>query len=184
MNREIKEIAARIREMRELSGKTVEQVSDGTGIALTEYTHYENGIADIPASALLALAHYFTIDISVLLTGEDPRLKVYTVSRNGQGVAVERRAAYQYSHLAANFTHKKAEPFLVTVQPKPDGTVIETNSHPGQEFNYVVEGTLKILINNNEVILKEGDSIYFDSNYPHAMQAVGNSAARFIAIVL
>lgn len=184
MRQEIKEIAARLKEMRTLSDKSIEEIAAAAGIKPEIYQTYESGTADIPASALLSLTQFYGLEMSVLLTGEDPKLSIYTVTRNGQGVAVQRRAAYQYAHLAANFNHKKAEPFLVTVQPKPDSTPIETNTHPGQEFNYVVEGSLKFFINNKELILNEGDSIYFDSNYPHAMQAVGNSAARFIAVVL
>jgi hypothetical protein len=58
------------------------------------------------------------------------------VTRNGEGVEVERREQYKYQNLAGNFVHKKAEPFIVTVEPHQDKPSIY--SHPGQEFDYVL----------------------------------------------
>ena len=98
-------------------------------------------------------------------------------------MSVERREAYKYQNLAANFIHKKAEPFLVTVEPKPSEGNVSKNSHPGQEFNYILEGRMKYYIHENEIVLEEGDSIFFDSNYPHAMESLDGKPARFLAII-
>jgi quercetin dioxygenase-like cupin family protein len=97
---------------------------------------------------------------------------------------VERRKQYKYQNLAYNFIHKKAEPFLVTVAPESENTPFHFNSHPGQEFNYVLKGRLKVIIDDNELILEAGDSLFFDSNYPHAMKALDNQTAEFLAIIL
>jgi quercetin dioxygenase-like cupin family protein len=72
----------------------------------------------------------------------------------------------------------------VTVEPQQYTSKPNTNSHPGQEFDYVVEGSLKFYIHDNEVILNKGDSIFFDSSYSHAMEALENKTAKFLAIVL
>ena len=77
-------------------------------------------------------------------TGAEPRLHTYPLTRNGKGVSVERRKDYKYQSLAHNFIHKKAEPFLVTVEPEEAETPVSYNSHPGQEFDYVLAGTLKV----------------------------------------
>jgi quercetin dioxygenase-like cupin family protein len=61
---------------------------------------------------------------------------------------------------------------------------VHYNSHPGQEFNYVIEGTLKVIINGNEIILNEGDSLFFDSGANHGMKAMNNKTAKFLAIIL
>jgi len=79
---------------------------------------------------------------------------------------------------------KKAEPFIVTVTPDPESLPLEFNSHPGQEFNYVLEGTLMIVVDGHEIILTEGDSVYFDSGYQHAMKAMNNHSARFLAVIV
>jgi quercetin dioxygenase-like cupin family protein len=108
----------------------------------------------------------------------------FTVTRKGQGISVERRKQYKYQSLASNFINKKAEPFIVTVEPKPKGAAVQTNAHPGQEFNYVLEGSLKFIIRDQEFVLEAGDSIYFDSSCEHAMIALGGKPARFLAIIM
>ncbi|MDD4735992.1 MAG: XRE family transcriptional regulator [Kiritimatiellae bacterium] len=184
MQEKIKKIASRIREMRELSDLRVEEVAARLGISTADYNHYESGEADIPASILLELASIFNVDMGLLLTGEEPRMHFYSVTRRDKGVCVERRKAYRYQNLASNFIHAKAEPFLVTVDPKPAGDTPTKNAHPGQEFNYLLEGRLRLYIRDQEIDLEHGDSIYFDSSCPHAMCALDNKPARFLAIIL
>jgi quercetin dioxygenase-like cupin family protein len=121
--------------------------------------------------------------MSLLLTGEAPRMNIFTVTRRGKGINVERRVDYSYQNLAPNFSHKRAEPFLVTVEPKPAETPVSINSHPGQEFDYVLEGTLKITIHNHDIVLEPGDSIFYDSTYGHGMEALNGKTAKFLAII-
>jgi len=61
---------------------------------------------------------------------------------------------------------------------------VNYNSHPGQEFNYVIEGVLKVIINGHEIILNEGDSLFFDSGAKHGMKAMNGKPAKFLAIIL
>ena len=110
-------------------------------------------------------------------------MHAYTLTRKGQGIAIERRKAYSYQALATNFINRKAEPYLVKVAPKPDDVAIELNSHPGQEFNLVLKGKMLFRIKNKEMILAEGDSIYFDSGHPHGMKAIENEACEFLAVI-
>ena len=133
---------------------------------------------------LYRIARRFNLELSALLTGEEPRLRSYALTRKGRGVSVERRKAYKYQSLAYNYMHKKAEPFLVTVEPKPDQQRVELNSHPGQEFNYVLSGTLQVFIDGYEVVLYPGDSIYFDSGIEHGMKALNGEPAQFLAVII
>ncbi|MGI5992463.1 MAG: helix-turn-helix domain-containing protein [Methanosarcina sp.] len=184
MQEKIKEIAARVRELRELSELTVKDMAEYLHISDETYENYENGTEDIPASVLFEIAQKLRVDMAILLTGEEPRMNIFTVTRDGNGVSVERRKQYRYQNLAEKFIHKKAEFFIVSVEPKPNGNKSETNSHPGQEFNYVLEGSLKVYIHNNEIVLNKGDSIYFDSTYEHAMEALEGKPAKFLAAII
>lgn len=184
MQQKIREIASRVRELRELSEITVEQMAESLDLPILTYQRYENGSEDIPASILYKIATDLKVDMGLLLTGDMPRMHIFTVTRKDKGVEVERRKQYSYQNLAANFIHKKAEPFLVTVDPRPQGDAPQRNAHPGQEFNFLLEGRLKIYIHNNEIELEEGDSIYFDANYEHAMEALEGRPAKFLAIIL
>lgn len=182
VSEQIKMIAARMRELREIAGYSPEDVASMLNVSKEIYNSYENATQDIPIGFLNEFANQFNVDLTELLTGNSPKLTRYSLVRNGKGMSVERRAPYKYHSLAYNFINKKAEPFLVTVLPNND-TTLSMNSHPGQEFNYVVEGTLMIVIDGKEFILNKGDSLYFDSGLPHGMKALDNQRAEFLAII-
>ncbi len=183
MPEKIRNIASRIRELREIAGISPETLALEFNIPRETYLEYESGNADIPVGFLYKVAHRFNVDLTDLLTGESPKLHVYSLTRKGTGIAVERRKRYKYQSLAYNFVHKKAEPFIVTVDPD-SAEKAAVDSHPGQEFNYVLEGTLKVTIDNHELVLEEGDSLYFDAGCKHGMQAMNNKPARFLAIII
>ncbi len=183
MNEQIRQIADRIRGLREIAQLSVEACAQDLGISAKTWKSYEDGTEDIPASFLYRVAGKFGVDLASLLTGEEPRLHVYTVTRAGRGVKVDRRRDYGYQSLAFNFVDRKMEPFLITVDPRPDTEPVPTNAHPGQEFTYVIEGNVKVVIDEHEVLLSPGDSMYFDARHGHGMKAVGG-AARFVAVIL
>jgi transcriptional regulator with XRE-family HTH domain len=179
---EIREIAKRIKELREIAGITPESLAEHLGIAAATYRQYESGESDIPVSVLYEIGGRFNVQLSEILTGEGPRLHTYCLVRKGAGTKIMRSPSYDYQSLAANFVDKRMEPMLVTVHPeKPQG---DMNSHPGQEFDYVLSGKLGITVDGHELTLEEGDSIYYDSNYPHSMKALGDEPVHFLAIIL
>jgi transcriptional regulator with XRE-family HTH domain len=179
----IKDIGSRIKELRKLSSCSTGKIATEFNIDENEYIQYENGEKDIPASILYELANKFKVDMGLLLTGEETRMHVFNVTRKGNGVSVERRKQYKYENLGEKFIHKKGETFIVTVEPK-DGKKPKTNAHHGQEFDYILEGSIKFYIHDNEIILNEGDSIFFDSNYEHAMESLNGKIAKFLAVIM
>ncbi len=184
MSEQIKLIGARLRELREIAGDSVEDIAGELAISPELYSKYENGETDIPVSFLFNAANKFGVELSTLLTGEEPRLKTYSLVKKNKRLVVDRRKEYRYESLAYNFIGKKAEPFIVTVDYKGDDEPVSLNSHPGQEFNLVLEGTLKIVIGKYELILHEGDALYFDSTYEHGMIALDNRPAKFLAVII
>lgn len=182
MKEKIEEIGSRLRELRELSSISVEEMADYLTMPVETYSCYEDGKLDIPASILIGAARRFDVDVGLLLTGEEPKMNVFTVTRSGEGVEVERRKQYKYQNLAGKFIHKKAEPFIVTVEPRKEKPSVY--SHPGQEFHFVLSGTLKMHIHENDIVLYQGDSIFFDSSYGHAMEALNDQPAKMLVLVM
>jgi transcriptional regulator with XRE-family HTH domain len=179
-----KDIGERIKEFRDILDVSVEELTSELNIPREKYLAYENGDRDISASILFEIAQKFNVDMGLLITGEETRMRIFTITRKGEGISVDRKKQYKYENLASKFIHKKAEPFIVTVNPIKDNDIPSTSSHIGQEFNYIIEGSLLLNINENEIILHEGDSIFFDSNYPHYMKALNNKTTKFLAIIL
>jgi quercetin dioxygenase-like cupin family protein len=183
MDEQIRQIADRLRGMREVLEIPPDEAALTCAITKEQYLDYESGEVDIPVSILHRMAQKFNLDLTTLLTGEEPHMHSYTLTRKEKGISVDRRKAYKYQALAGNYQNRKADPFLVSVEPKKDLTV-DYNTHPGQEFNYMIEGRLKIFIGSKEMILEPGDSIYFNSGLPHGMLALENKPAKFLAIIL
>ncbi len=183
MEQQILEIADRLKAMRESLEISPEKAAHTCDTSVSDYLKFESGEADIPVSVLHRMAKHFGFDITTLLTGEKPHVRTYDLTRKGKGVVVQRRQSYNYESLAANFVNRKADPYYVIVEPKEDPE-ITVNAHPGQEFNYMLEGQMKLCIGENELILNPGDSVYFDSAIPHGMQALNGRVARFLAVVL
>lgn len=183
MSEQVKQIAMRITDLREISDYTVAQMADMCGVSEDEYARYESGETDIPISFLLKLNEIFHVDMTELLTGEAPRLNVYSVTRAGKGVDIQRRDQYIYKNLGYNFVHRKIEPLFVTI-PVDTNKKLEPNSHEGQEFDYILSGTMKIVVAGHEVILRPGDSIYYNSRAPHAMTCAGDEPVNFLAMVI
>jgi len=180
MKKELQHIPQRIRELREILDITVQDMADKLKVNVCEYENYENGSLDIPISQLFEMSVILDVDMTVLLTGEMPRMNTYSVVRKNDGVKVERYKGYSYSSLAYNFIGKIMEPLLVELSA--DQTLPSSVTHKGQEFNYVVQGKIKIGIGEHEYVLNEGDSIYFDPRLPHYQSAVTDKA-RFLTVI-
>jgi len=184
MNEEIIQIAQRIKTLREIKGITQENLAGNLKISLDDYKSMENGKTDISVAQLLKISHTLNIELVAILTGEDPKLHQYCVVRKGHGISAERKKQYKYENLAYNFAHKLAEPFIVIAEPEAENQNLQFNSHPGQEFNYVLEGSMTIFFEGHEILLHEGDSIYFDSSHKHAMKAMNTKPVKFLAVLL
>ena len=184
MNEQIKQIAERLIGLRDALEITPEEIAKVCNLPLEQYLELESGNVDISVSVLHQISQAFGVELTTLMFGDEPKMSTYFITRKGKGVAVERTKAYKYQSLAAGFSGRKADPFMVTVHPTPEETPIHLNSHPGQEYNIVLRGRLLLQINNKEIILEEGDSIYFNSELPHGMKALVGEKVSFLAIIL
>ncbi|GHV11675.1 transcriptional regulator [Bacteroidia bacterium] len=182
MNTQIKQIAERLKGLRDSLDLTSAAMAKRLERPEGEILLYETGTMDIPMSYLFDVAQQFGVDTSTLISGEEPRMTSYFLTRAGKGVAVERSKFYKYQALASGYKHPKVEPLEVTVEPNE--TPIHLNTHEGEEFNYLLEGRMQLSINGKELILNPGDSIYFDSSSPHGMKALDNKSVKFLAIII
>ena len=180
----IKSIANRLRGLREVLELSAQEVEESCHLRVEEYMALESGESDISVNVLQTIARRYGISLDVLMFGEEPKMNAYFITRAGAGVSVERRKAYKYEALASGFRDRKADPFIVTVEPAPTDAPMHLNSHEGQEMNYVLEGRLLLSLSGKELVLNIGDSLYFDSSLPHGMKALDGRPVRFLAIIM
>ena len=182
----LKEVAKRIREMREICDITETDMAKKTEVSLADYRAYENGELDFPFTFIHKCSLAFGIGITDLLEGQSAHLSSYTVTRKGLGQETAKEDGIEIQNLAPLFRKKIAEPYWVRyeyseeLQNKP----IHLTKHSGQEFDFVMSGRLKVQIGENVEYLSEGDSIYYNSSTPHGMIAVDGRDCLFVAVVL
>lgn len=186
MEPNIKEVAGRIRSLREDLDLTMQEMADATGLSVAAYAAQESGENDLSFTFLYRCANRFGVDVIELLTGENPHLTGYSLTRAQDGLSIKRRAGFEYLHKAPHFRNKLAEPFLVTAPflPEEQDEPIHLSSHKGQELDYVISGKLRFAYEGHIEELEPGDMVMYDSGRGHGMIAVGGEPCVFLAIVL
>ena len=185
-NDKLLEVARRIREMREISGFSIDEMAEKTEVTREEYLAYEEGREDFPFTFIHKCALAFGLGITDILEGESARLSSYTVTRRGGGRQTAEEEGISIVNVAPMFKNKIAEPYFCqydyddALQNKP----IHLTKHNGQEFDFILSGKMKIQIGDNFEVLGKGDSIYYNSSTPHGMIAVDGEDCKFIAIIL
>lgn len=184
MNEHIKQIGERLKGLREVLDIPASEIAELCNVSLEHYMKIEAGEADPSVYRLSKISKRYGIALDVLLFGEEPRMSKYFLTRRGQGLAVERNRSYSYQSLGSGFRGRDVDPFLVTVEPLPEGETRNKNSHEGQEFDMVLDGELEIVIGDKTMTLNPGDSIYFDASQQHCMRAVGDKPVKFLCVVI
>ena len=182
----LKEVAVRIREMRDISGFSVAEMAKKTEVTEEEYRAFEMGENDFPFTFIHKCALAFGIGITDLLEGQSAHLSSYTVTRRGEGQETAKEDGIEIKNLAPFFRKKLAEPYWVRYEYSEDlqDKPIHLTKHSGQEFDLVMKGQLKVQVGDHTELLSEGDSIYYNSSTPHGMIAVGGEDCLFVAVVL
>ena len=182
----LQEVAIRIREMRDICGFTQIEMAEKTEVSVEEYRRYEAGELDFPFSFIHKCALAFDIGITDLLEGRSAHLSSYTVTRKGEGQETAKEAGISIMSVAPLFRRKIAEPYRVRYEYDPalQNKPIHLTKHDGQEFDFVLEGKLKVQVGSNIEYLEAGDCIYYNSSTPHGMIAVDGQDCLFMAVVL
>ena len=118
MSDQIKQIAERLRGLRDVLELTSQEVAESCQLTVEEYLGMESGEKDISVSALQKIARKYGIALDVLLFGEEPKMSAYFLTRCGTGVSVERTKAYKYESLASGFRGRKVDPLPWSRSPK------------------------------------------------------------------
>ena len=184
MENKIKQIAARIKELRTVTGLSVEEMASRTGTTVYEYEQCEAGNRNLSVAFLYHCTLSFGVDLGDLLEGKSPKLRSYALTRRGEGQRIEEAHNMIGFNLASGFRNRIALPLYMELNWQEGEEQIELVTHEGQECDIVIRGRMKIKIGEHTEILGPGDCIYYDSGTPHGMIAVDGEDCAFYAIVL
>lgn len=180
-NANFKEIGRRIYGLREACGYSAEEMAEKLGLEVSEYIGYEQDGYNVPISVVFSIANICGVDFTEIMTGAAARLDTYHVVKAGQGKPIDRYPGYRFADLAFKYGKKIMQPLLVTLDPSDRPAALV--SHPGQEFNFVVSGSIVLTFDGRDILLGEGDSIYFNPIHPHGQRCSGAEKAVFLTVI-
>ncbi|MBR0446021.1 MAG: AMP-binding protein [Oscillospiraceae bacterium] len=186
MDYKIREVAGRIRELREISGISIDEMAQRTGVSTEEYMQCEAGSRNLSVAFLYRCTLTLGVDMGDLLEGSSPKLRSYALTRKGEGQRIEEAHHMVGYNLAAGFRNRIGLPLYMELKYRPGAEYedIQLTTHEGQECDIILRGHMKIQIGSRSEILHPGDCIYYDSATPHGMIAVEGEDCAFYAFVL
>jgi transcriptional regulator with XRE-family HTH domain len=176
-----------VKEERLRRGWTLAEASTRTGLPISTLSKLENDKISLSYDKLVRLSQGLEMDISRLFGGGDspPQKTVIgrrSVTRKHEGRAIE-TPHYNHRYIAADLLSKSFIPVVAEIKIRSIEEFGELVVHPGEEFAYVLEGTVDLYTAlYAPVRLNAGDSIYFDSGMGHAYIAVGDAVCRVLSI--
>jgi transcriptional regulator with XRE-family HTH domain len=181
------EVGKRIRELREDTGLTLQELAQRTGYSSALLSQFENHMVSPPLGALIRLSRALAVDVgdffgevadqSFILVRSDERETVSRVASK-EGVSL----GYTYEALGFGLKGHHMEPFVVTLEPVPIREK-HLSVHEGEEFIYVLDGRMKVRLGDHTDILDPGDSIYFKCTTPHHVTCEGDTPAKILAVI-
>lgn len=181
MDEQMKELGERLCGLREACDMSVEEMAAELSVSPGTYREWEETGEDVPISALYHIARRFNVELTEILTGTSAKLDTYHVVRRGEGQEVDRFPGYHYDDMAWRYKGKVMQPLMVVLDPTDEAAPLVT--HQGQEFNFVVEGSIVFTFGDKEMVLNEWDSVYFNPEHPHGQRCHGDKTAKFITII-
>ena len=167
-------IGEKIRSIRKKSLLTVDEVAEKIGLSQSMVSQLERGKAKPSLDTLWKLSILFDVPLSYFF--EDIEKQSVIVSRRDEQEILKMRHKNVQYRVLAPLTGRKIEFFEITVSPD-QGEELQFHPHNGEEGGVVIQGELEVLIGDETYLLKQGDSIYFDSTHPHAFRNPGNLPA-------
>jgi transcriptional regulator with XRE-family HTH domain len=165
---------------------SLEKLASLTGLTKGYLSRIENSPKPPPIFTLSKISAALGVDLPTLLSDSDtsvlPESMEITVTRNSEHVITDGRGTpygYVYEAIAQKKLGKNMEPFLVTDSFEPRADF----QHEGEEFLYILEGKLEFFFKGKSYILEKGDSVYFDSAFPHGGKSIGEVPAKILIVI-
>jgi transcriptional regulator with XRE-family HTH domain len=179
------DIGSQIRKLRNKRELTLQDLANLSGLSKPNLSQIENNLVTPPIATLLKISTALGVPIGHFFQETAQESNIVVVRKEDRyGVAKGQHIShigYQYEPLAYPKADKYMEPFIVHMEERESDAIVY-NNHRGEEFLYVIEGTLEFRCGDSTVILREGDSLYFDSVVPHGYRGIGGPAKTLVVI--
>ena len=181
--REDHEIGPFIRELRRDRGMTMTQLAERTGFSQGFLSKLENSKSAPSLSTLIKIAKALNVRMSYLFGESEYETPITLVKKEERRETVRNgsESGYRYEALAPQFLNRRMDPYILTDQSTAGKTPVF--QHEGQEMIYVLEGAMRFFHGTRELIVEEGDCIYFDAGIPHYGESIGSKDLKCILVM-
>jgi len=190
MSREQIVVGFKIKSLRESKGLSVEEIAERSGLSIDQINNIENG-QNLPSlGPLIKIARALGVRLGTFMDDNDALGPVVTRAEEREqnrsisfsNDAVDARKHMEYHPLAQQKAGRHMEPFIIDINPE-DAPNFQLSAHEGEEFIYVMDGEVEIVYGKDTYLLKEGDSIFYDSIVKHHVHGAPGKSAKILAVV-
>ena len=179
-----KEVISKIQSLRKSRRITLEELAKMTGLTKGYLSQIEHSTRMPPFSTLDKIAYALGVDITYFFIDSadeqvDSKITIVKPMERKKVAPGGIRRGYGYESLAYKKAGKNMEPYLITV----DSHSVGSFKHDGEEFLYILEGTLEFIFGNERYILEPGDSVYFDAGIEHSGHTLGDKKVKMLCII-
>jgi transcriptional regulator with XRE-family HTH domain len=180
-------VGEKIKALRESKGLSLKELAERSGFSTALLSQMENHLISPSLGTMIKLAAAFGVKVGDFL-GESQG-EPFTIVRKDERKKISRFASkdgvkygYGYESLGSGKKDRHMEPFIVTLEPATV-KVSKISVHEGEEFIFVLEGEMEVVLENHTDVLYPGDSIYYDSTIPHRVQCHEDKVTRILAVL-
>jgi transcriptional regulator with XRE-family HTH domain len=172
-----KSFGAKMEQLRTVKQISLEQLANLTGLSQRYLKEIEQGIANPSVSVVIQIAKALAIDSGSFLSAEDEASE-----KKRMESFYKRTQAYSYKTLTPDAEKKHMKAFLVTIDPKGDHKMVEYR-HEGEEFVFVLEGEVEVIIGEKRHQLKKDETLHFDSGMAHKLRNLCGEEAKLLVVI-
>lgn len=185
MNLNLIKIGLRIREIRKEKNFSLQDVANRSGLSKGLISKVEN-FRTIPSLPVLSrIADVLKVEVAEIVKGINEQKKhLYVVVRKNERETIKRESAKGFiyeSLITRNITSSLFESFVLTLKKDAKRRPVSTD---GDEFLLILKGKIEFHYGREKIVMKEGDSIFFDGRVPHVPENIGQGEAKFLAVYL
>ena len=177
-----------VTQMREEKSLTKEELSKKCSITVEKLNEIESGKITPSVAIMIRISRALGSRLGTLLDGHEncgavvTRAKQAVKNENPVGSTDTHGENKTFASLAVGKNDRHMEPFIIDLANNPD---VENKyaEHEGEEFLYILDGTVEVAMGSEVYKLERGDSIYYDSIVPHKISCVCPVSAKILSVV-
>lgn len=175
-----KDIGKKIKQLRTNKKMTLKDLGEQTNLSTGFLSQLERGLTNIATDSLASIAEALDVDLSYFFV--KPRHKRSYILRSYEKEVFQVENSYIHYHLSNGEPDKNLLPRIIELLPINSDENISQYSHEGEEFIYVLEGTLTLFINHEQYELFPGDSAHYSSQLVHNWANYTNKMTRLLVV--